>query len=172
LLLHPDFHLVRLLNGDSYLLSNGEVLQKIEFPFGRTAHFDIDAFTLVAHKETNKCGLFDEQGQSFLPPMFDHISTSYGNQYFRMADGKDFVQYVDIAGNLILENYPQVKKHLTANLFLIEEAGKKGVLDEAGNVIVPAAYKYCEEEDGLLHLSNGDGVFLYSFKGELIGKID
>jgi hypothetical protein len=171
-LLRSGCHLVRLLNGDSYFLLKDKRLQKIEFPFGRTAHFSISAFTLIANKETNKWGLFDERGKPFLPPIFDHISTSYGGQYLRVAVGQDFVQYVDMEGNLILENYPQVKEHLTANLFLIEEGGKKGVVDDAGNIIVPTSYKYCDRIGGLLNMSNGDGVFLYSYEGELIGKIE
>lgn len=166
-----NLHVIGLVNGDNYFWRNDNTFQKISFPFQIVDYrLQNDQLISIKNVETKNWGLFNDLGEELLPSLFNRISLLEGENYLKFSVDDDFTQYVDMDGNLVLENWSNIKKHLIADLFVIEKNGKKGVINATGEIIIPVAYKYCGYNKGLLISATDKERFYYSCEGKLVSR--
>lgn len=106
--------------------------------------------------KNGKCGLIDYQGKEQIPFDYDFFLGQYQNReqsaadpYVFMKNGK-VVLYDLPAKSVIPKVAPGVESYSRSECCVLSKGDKKGVIDTAGNIIVPFEYDFIEFGGGVL----------------------
>lgn len=104
---------------------------------------EIDAERLIATKRgknSYQVGLLDNKGQEIIPVIYTDIE-SIGNGYYAVENKRKKLALFDSLGQQITAFQFQEIKRIEGLYFEVSYYNRKGIIDNEGEVIVPAIYK-------------------------------
>jgi hypothetical protein len=92
-------------------------------------------------QEKNKYGYIDENGKYLIQPIFEYAGPFYHDRAIAKQSGK--FGLINTKGEFVVKPmYEEAVFHAPEGKFTVKSAGKWGVIDVSGNVIIPFAHNY------------------------------
>lgn len=125
---------------------------KALIPFGYV-RIDKDGDRLITTEKGDKAflkGLFNAKGEKIIDPEFLDI-TPLNNGYYSVENTDNLLALFDSVGKAITNFQFQEIKRIGASTFEVSYYNRKGAIDRAGKVVIPAIYE-------TLKLTNGQAI--------------
>ena len=171
--------LVAVRNGTKWGYVNSKGKEMTPFKYDRLFNFSEGISVFILNE---KYGFLDESGKELIPAQYDDADNFFGGLAFVAQQKDTILKYalINKEGELLTDyEFDYFENNLGEGFALVQKAEKYGVLNKAGNYMVPIA---CEREDiydyfefnyfTAIRVKFNEKMGVISFKGDTLVPFD